>query len=151
MAHRLALTIAAIAILANALTWLHVALTPVAFFCFALVFPVFGGALISYLLSGGAIARRRSWLIGDPRPGFEMWKRLLDGLPQPQLIAFILFLAYVFINFFGTLAVTSGVRANAMPPPLEVRLITGHAAVFLLVAAGLFRAVAAFVVPDMAD
>ncbi|HEY8737086.1 MAG TPA: hypothetical protein VIO62_08600 [Candidatus Dormibacteraeota bacterium] len=56
------------------------------------------------------------------------------------MIAAAVFVAYVFINFFGTFAVTSGRRDEAMDPALQVRLMTGHAALFLLVAAGLLRA-----------
>jgi hypothetical protein len=69
-----------------------------------------------------------------------MWRQILAGLSRSQLIVAYVFTAYVFINFFGTIALSSGGHDAQVGPALQVRLITGHAAIFLLVAAGLFRA-----------
>jgi hypothetical protein len=140
LGERVALTLAGLAILTNALTWLNIALMPVAFFCFLLVFPLFGTGLIAYLVEIGPPPRGRGWLVRDNQRATEMWKRILDGLSRPQMIAAGLFVAYVFVNFFGTVALMSDRRNETMDPALQVRLMTGHAAIFLLVAAGLLRA-----------
>jgi len=141
---RLALAVAAVAIVTNGLTWLDLALTPVAIVCFLLVFPLFGTGLTWYL------AKATPWAFG--KPGWsrsqalarEMWNQILAGLSRPQLVVAYGFVAYVFINFFGTLAFTSAKDAEQMDPALQVRLMTGHAAIFLLIAAGLFRATRRF-------
>jgi hypothetical protein len=143
---RIALALAGVAITTNALTWFNVALTPVALLCTLFVFPLFLSGLISYLgktgrpAGGMAWAGARGWVAQGQLVGEEMWDRILAGLPRWQVIAAYGFVAYVFINFFGTFAITAGSRSHPMDPALQVRLITGHAAMFLLVAAGLLRA-----------
>lgn len=136
---RVALLLAAIAMVTNGLTWLNIALTPVAVVCFLLVFPLFAGGLLSYVIKAGPQIGGRGWGAGN-QLGREIWNQILDGLPRSQRIAAGVFVAYVFVNFFGTFAATSGSREDLMDAALQVRLITGHAAIFLLVAAGLFRA-----------
>jgi hypothetical protein len=136
---RVAALLAGLAIITNGLTWLNIALTPVAVVCFLSVFPLFAAGLISYLAEAGPQTRGRGWGAGN-QLGRQMWNQILDGLSRSQRIGAGVFVAYVFVNFFGTFAATSGSRENLMDAALQVRLITGHAAFFLLVAAGLFRA-----------
>jgi hypothetical protein len=126
---QVAVALAGLAIVTNVLTWVHIALTPVAIFCFLLVFPLFAGGLIWYLIRASARTPYRF-----------PWNQILDGLARPLVIAAYVFVAYVFINFFGTVPLVLGKRNELVDPALPVRLMTGHAAIFLLVAAGLFRA-----------
>jgi hypothetical protein len=121
----------------NGLTWLDLALMPVAITCFLLVFPLFASGLISYL-GRAPRAVGKAWAVGSQ--GTEIWNRILGGLSRSQRTAAEVFLAYVFINFFGTLALMSARHQEQTGPALQVRLMTGHAAIFLLVSAGLFRA-----------
>lgn len=138
---RAAVALAGLAIVTNALTWLNIALTPVAFFCFLLVFPLFAGGLLSLLNKMSPRPMEKAWAaVRGQALGREMWSQILAGLSRSQLVAAYVFVAYVFINFFGTFAVMSGRHDELMDPALQVRLMTGHAAIFLLVAAGLFRA-----------
>jgi hypothetical protein len=136
---RVAVLLAGLAIAVNGLTWLNIALTPVAVVCFLFVFPLFAGGLISYLIKASPQTRGPGWGAQN-QIGRQFWNQILDGLSRWQRIGASVFAAYVFVNFFGTFAATSGSRENLMDAALQVRLITGHAALFLLVAAGLFRA-----------
>jgi hypothetical protein len=137
---RLALALAAVAIVTNALTWLNLALTPVAIICFLLIFPLFASGLTSYLAKSSPPRIGKAWVVRSQAHASEMWRQILAGLSRSQLIVAYVFTAYVFINFFGTIALSSGGHDEQVGPALQVRLITGHAAIFLLVAAGLFRA-----------
>lgn len=137
---RVALALAAVAIVTNLLTWLNLVLTPVAFICFLLIFPLYAMGLASYLAKAGPRAIGKAWLVRSQALGKEIWNQILAGLSGSQLVATYVFVAYVFLNFFATLALMSARHADQMSPALQVRLLTGHAAVFLLVAAGLFRA-----------
>jgi hypothetical protein len=136
---RVAVLLAGLAIVTNALTWLNIAFTPVSIVCFLSVFPLFAGGLISYLIKTSPQSRGRGWGVRN-QLGREIWNQILDGLTRSQRIGAGVFVAYVFANFFGTFAATSGSREGLMDSALQVRLITGHSAIFLLVAAGLFRA-----------
>jgi hypothetical protein len=139
LGQRVAVTLAGLAILTNALTWLNIALTPVAIVCFLLIFPFFPSGLIAYLIKAGLLPKGKGWKEAN-QVGREMWSQILDGLPRWQVIGAGLFVAYVFINFFGTAAAFPRVHTESLAPALQVRLMTGHAAAFLLMAAGLFRA-----------
>ncbi len=136
---RVAVLLAGLAIVTNGLTWLNIALTPVSVACFLFVFPLFASGLISYLIKASPQTRGRGWGARN-QLGRQIWNQILDGLPRSQRIGAGVFVAYVFVNFFGTFAVTAGRQEDLMDAALQVRLMTGHAAIFLLVAAGLFRA-----------
>jgi hypothetical protein len=60
---RVAVTLAGLAIVTNALTWLNIALTPVAFVCFLLVFPLFAGGLLSFLNKTSPGAMEKAWAV----------------------------------------------------------------------------------------
>jgi hypothetical protein len=137
-----ALALAAVMIATNLLTWLNVALTPVAISCSFLVFPLFGGGLISYLIKVPRVrATGTAWLTDSHAAGQQLWAHMLADLTPGQRMAAFLLVAYVFVNFFGTFVFMSARHERVMDPAMEVRMMTGHAALFLLVAAGLYRAV----------
>src|ERR1700674_1057207 len=98
---RVAVTVAGLAIVTNALTWLNIALTPVAFVCFLLAFPLFGGGLLSFLNKTSPRAMEKAWAVRSQALGRGMWSQILAGLSHSQLVAVYVFEAYVFINFFG--------------------------------------------------
>jgi hypothetical protein len=137
---QLALATAAVAIVANGLTWLNIALSPIAVVCMLFTFPLFAGGLISYLSKASRPANDKAWVVRSHAMGQEVWKQILSGLSRWQLIAAYAFTAYVFLNFFETLLGTKATHQELLDPALQVRIITGHTAIFLLVAAGLFRA-----------
>jgi hypothetical protein len=61
LGQRVALLLAGLAIAVNGLTWLNIALTPIAVVCFLFVFPLFAGALISYLIKASPQTQGRGW------------------------------------------------------------------------------------------
>jgi hypothetical protein len=139
---RVALGLAAIAIAANLLTWVNVSLTAVAISCSFLVFPIFGGGLISYLIKMPRVrAPGTAWLTQSHAAGQQLWAHILADLTPGQRMAAFLLVAYVFVNFFGTFVFMSSRHERVIDSAMEVRMMTGHAALFLLVAAGLYRAV----------
>jgi hypothetical protein len=137
---QLALATAAVAIVVNGLTWLNIALSPIAVVCMLVVFPLFGGGLISYLSKASRPGNDRAFVVRSHAMGQEMWNQILAGLSRRQLIAAGAFVAYVFLNFFGTFLGSLATHQELLDPAQQVRMFTGHTAVFLLLAAGLFRA-----------
>ena len=137
---QLAMVMAALAIVANGLTWLNVALSAVAVVCMLFVFPLFAGGLISYLSKASRPAKDKPYLVRGYAMGQELWNQILAGLSRCLLIAAFAFAAYVFLNFFGTALGSLATHQELLDPAQEVRMITGHTAIFLLISAGLYRA-----------
>jgi hypothetical protein len=82
-----ALALAAVAIATNLLTWLNVALTPVASTCSLFVFPLFFGGMISYLIKTRPRAQGKAWLAQSQVLGREMQNQIVAGLSPWQLMA----------------------------------------------------------------
>lgn len=142
----------AAALLVNALTWLDLALISMALVLFVLIFPLSFGAILAYLRYLKPSVPRRS----------DIWKPVLEGMPNWQRTLVLLLVAYVFINFFASIVLLPGqpeqtssgyvvmshgeiVRRLSYSEYMHdlavgARIFSGHTAMFALAAAGIFRA-----------
>jgi hypothetical protein len=155
------LGIGGVALLINCLSWFDVPLINGALALFALIFPLWFGAIFAYL----------RYLKPSGRSQTDVWKPVFDGVPTWLRTTAFALIAYVFINFFASIALLPGqpeqtangyemvshgdvvkltyqeyVHAQAV----AARLFSGHTALFALAAAGIFRAALRRITPPAA-
>jgi len=131
------------ALLVNALSWFDLPLISVAIVLFVLIFPLWFGA--------PSVSHRS-----------DIWKPVLEGIPDWQRTLALLLVAYVFINFFASIAVLPGQPEQTSAGyvlmshgdvvkrlsyseyvhylAIVARIFSGHTVVFTLAASGMFRA-----------
>jgi len=140
------------ALLVNALSWFDLPLISVAIVLFVLIFPLWFGAILAYLRYLRPSVSHRS----------DIWKPVLEGIPDWQRTLALLLVAYVFINFFASIAVLPGQPEQTSAGyvlmshgdvvkrlsyseyvhylAIVARIFSGHTVVFTLAASGMFRA-----------
>ena len=140
------------ALLVNALSWFDLPLVSVAIVLFVLIFPLWFGAILAYLRYLRPSVSHRS----------DIWKPVLEGIPDWQRTLALLLVAYVFINFFASIAVLPGQPEQTSAGyvlmshgdvvkrlsyseyvhylAIVARIFSGHTVVFTLAASGMFRA-----------